>query len=452
MPRMACSGRSPLGGGGMPRERRLIQTALAALVALWVSVLPMAVAAQAPAADLDSLARRGAFTRDRGMPVQERVHPEWDAPGLRFGELVAYPSIGLEAGSTNNLYATPAHVEGDGVFHLRPAVVVQADRPDRRVSAYALIDATAFAAHGAESTTDYALGAAVVAESPRSFGLEAGADFARKTEPRTSPDSPADARTPVRYDLAQGRLGLAAAFNRLRLSGRLVAADLAFDDVRSTSGVVLPQSFRDRTEVTGTLRGEYAIRPAASVFVAASFVDRSYRNQASALVDRSSSGARLEVGANFDSSRLVRGEVAVGYLQQDYQGRYATVSGASARARIDAFPTQLTTLSLTATRAVEDSVIPAAGGYLASTVKGEVHHELLRNLLLHASASYEEDGYRGVDRQDQRIMLGAGLRYLMNRGVVVTAQLEREVRHSAGLQRGLGYTVDRATVGLTLRC
>ena len=372
--------------------------------------------------------------------------------GLRLGGLVAYPSLGLDAGSTDNLYATPTGREADTVFHLWPSLIVQSQRPDRLLSAFATVDTSAYVRHGSEATTDYALGVAAALETPRLLGLEAAAGFARKTEPRTSPDSPPSAASPVQYGLAEGQLGVAAALNRLRLSARVNVADLAFDDVRSTSSALLDQAFRDRTEITTTLRAEYALRPDASLFIAGGGVDRSYRNQASALTDRSSSGSRVEAGASFDSSRLVRGEVAAGYIEQNYRGRYPTVSGASARVRVDAFPTQLTTISLTAARAVEDSVVPDAGGYLASTVKAEVHHELLRNLLLHASGAYEDDAYRGVARDDRRSVFGAGLRYLMNRGVVITAQLEREVRRSDGAQRGLAYAVDRATVGLTVRC
>ena len=420
-----------------------------ALAALCVPVL---AAAQTTGDDLDALVRRGVFARDRNGSVQDRAHPEWDARGLHIGGLTAYPSFGFDAGATDNLYATPTRRESDGVVHLRPAMVLQSQGPDRRLSAFATLDATRFAAHPSESTTDYAFGAAAALETPRSPGFEAAAGFARKTEPRTSPDSPPDAATPARYDLTEGRAELVAALNRLRLSGRVAVADLAFSDVRSTAGSTLSQGFRDRTEVTARLRAEYALRPAASIFVAGGFVDRSYRNQASADADRSSSGSRVEVGASFDSSRLVRGEVAAGYLSQDYRGRYASVSGPSARARIEAFPTQLTTVSLTAARAVEEAVVPGAGGYLVSTATAEVHHELLRNLLLHASGGYEADDYRGLQRRDRRTVVGAGLRYLMNRGVVVTAKLEREERRSGGAQRGLGYVVDRATLGFTLRC
>lgn len=426
---------------------------VAALAALWAPLADaQSLAAPSKAADLDAFAQGGAFARDRNIAVQDRLHPEWEARGLRLGGLTAYPSVSLDAGGTDNLYATPTGARSDDVGHLKPALLLWSERPDRRIAAYAVVDRSAFARHGGEATTDYALGLAAAGEASRALALEAAAGFSRETEPRTSPDSPPAALTPVRYDLAQARLGLAAEFNRLRLSARLKVQDFAFDDVGSVTGGALAQGYRDRTETDGSLRGEFALRPETSVFLSAGLSDHAYRNASSPLADRSSRGARVEVGTSFDSSRLVRGEVAFGYLRQDYRGPFASVEGPSARARVDAFPTPLTTVSLTAVRAVADSAIPSAGGYLASTVKVEVHHELLRNLLLHASSAYEADGYRGIDRQDRRTALDAGLRYMMNRGVVVTARLERETRRSEGLQKGLAYTEDRAVLGVTLRC
>jgi uncharacterized protein (PEP-CTERM system associated) len=59
-----------------------------------------------------------------------------------------------------------------------------------------------------------------------------------------------------------------------------------------------------------------------------------------------------------------------------------------------------------------------------------VGHNLLRNLVLNAGASYQRNDFKGTSRNDDTISVKAGATYLMNRYVHVTAGYQFTTRDS----------------------
>ncbi len=81
---------------------------------------------------------------------------------------------------------------------------------------------------------------------------------------------------------------------------------------------------------------------------------------------------------------------------------------------MDWFPTQLTTVNLSGSRSIEEATAINASGYIATTGAMRIDHELLRNVLLSANGSYEQDGYQQASRTDKRAGGGFSATYLMN--------------------------------------
>src|SRR6202007_1699831 len=107
-----------------------------------------------------------------------------------------------------------------------------------------------------------------------------------------------------------------------------------------------------------------------------------------------------DVGATIDLTGVTYIEVFGGYLNQYYQAPLSSIHGIDAGAKIVWNVTELTSVKLNAGRSPQDennTSLSSAGvsvnspGYLRSLVILSVDHELLRNVLLHAEASYEND-------------------------------------------------------------
>ena len=86
-------------------------------------------------------------------------------------------------------------------------------------------------------------------------------------------------------------------------------------------------------------------------------------------------------------------------MSQIYQvSGLGSISGFDAGGRLVYNVTRLTTATFTGLRTVIPSnpTIGTTGtSYLATTVAGNIDHELLRNLLLNANVGYENDSFPG---------------------------------------------------------
>jgi len=333
-------------------------------VGLLSTVAALSSAARAAAQDDAALLRDGLFTRDRNVAVSERPKPEYQPLPVRAGVFIFDPIISAGVEYDDNIYAANTNTTSDEIVHVDPGVTVISDWARHQISAFARLDGNYDLNHSSESTTDYALGAAGRLDATHDLGFTAGATYERDTEPRTAEASPVESAHPVVYDYASGSVEGATQFNRLRLTARGSIDDYSYDNAETTTGAEIYEEDRDHTDAVGAFKAEYAYLPDFSILGRLIINKRGYRDALPGEIRRNSGGYEATVGANFDLSHLARGEVSIGYLQQDYDSRqFKIVGGFAARGKIEYFPTQLTTVTLSGSRSVQDSGIFDVGGF-----------------------------------------------------------------------------------------
>jgi hypothetical protein len=304
--------------------------------------------------------------------------------------------------------------------------------------------------YDSEDTDDYGFGASGRLDVTRAANLLAGADFAHLAEPRTSSSAPASTVSPIEYDMASAYLAGSQTRGRVRFSARGDVRSFTYEDGRTIGGAVVEQGDRDRTISSVTGRTDVALSPATALFVQATGNSRDYDVASTPLNPaRDSSGYEVLAGANFEVGALARGEVAAGYIQQEFDSpAFGDVSGLGARASIEYFPTQLTTLTTTVSRTVEDAAIVGAGGYLSSSIGLQADHELLRNVILGGQLTYAEDDYEGIDRTDERLSASLRATYLVNRRLGVSLAASSFKQTSSGTNEGVDFKVNRLMLSL----
>lgn len=411
--------------------------------------------AQAVSGDIEASASQAPdnFARDKNVSVRERPRPEYEAAGIHLGGFMAYPKIELDAEYNDNIYATTNGRVDDLIGRFKPGLLLQSTWSRHSLEAFARASVNRYADHSTEDTTDWALGFNGRLDVLRSDVIDLGAQANRLTEPRTSSSSSAFAAEPVRYDYDPAFIGYTHTFNRLKLSARADWRRYDYDDAPSIFGGIVEEDDRDRTNFYYSGRGDYALSPDTALFVQATGNERNYRLPGTLLTPaRDSSGYEVLGGVNFDLTNLVRGEVGAGYLRQNFSSPvYNDVKGFGARARVDWFPSQLTTVSGSVSRSVEDSGLTRSGGYLSTNASVQVDHELLRNLILTGSLSYGNDDYNGIDRTDKRFTAGASATWLINRKVGVNFGYSYFKQTSSGTNAGPAFKVNVASVALVLQ-
>lgn len=426
----------------------VLKTSVAA-VAVLGAIAPGAAQSQSAASAVSTAQNRSGdlFARDRNVSVRERPRQDYEALGMPLGVFSAFPRLEIEAEQNDNVYALSTGAESDLIWRVKPELALESGWSRHQLNAYARAAFNRYTDFDSENTEDWGVGASGRIDVTRAANIAAGADFARLTEPRTSSAAPAAASEPVRYDLTQAFLAGTRVSGRLKTGLRADWRAFDYEDAFTAGGVEIDQDNRDRTVMALSGRGDYAISPATAVFGQLTVNRRDYDSAAPGGVERDSDGYEVLGGVNFEISAVSRGEIAAGYVSQDFDN-YDSVDGFAARAQLEWFPTQMTTVTATAGRSVEDSGVAFSGGYLSSSAGLQVDHELRRNVILTARASASRDEYEGIDREDERVGVAVSGTWLVNRQVGVTLAASKFEQTSKGIDGGADFDVNRLMLTL----
>ncbi len=409
------------------------------------ALMPWPVLAQAVAANEANV---DMFTRTRNVSVQSRPRPDYEAIGARFGSFYLYPRVEVQAELNDNIYANQTEVD-DTIWHLRPEVVAESDWSNHFVTAYARGAIKRFTDHESENSEEVFLGGSGRIDATRRTKLGFGADYADSVEPRTSPSAPDNSREPVNFEAAQAFASASHTGGRLRLSARGDWRELNYQDGRTGAGAPIDQDFRDRAVTSLTGRVDYAVSPDTAFFLQATVNSRDYEVDTIAQPGRDSTGSEVVAGASFELGASSRGELAVGYIEQDFDNpTYNDFSGFGARAQLEWFVSELTTVTAAAGRTVEDAANPGVGGFLSTNGNMRIDHELLRNVVLSGQLIYGRDEYEDIDREDRRTGAILGATYFLNRNLGLNLSASTLDTSSSGANADIDYRVNKVALAL----
>lgn len=391
------------------------------------------------------------FERDRNTSVMDRPRPEYDALGRRVGAFTAYPAASFGVVHDDNIFGSASNEVSDTALSGAAELLLSSNWSRHMLSFFGLVSHNEYLDVSSESHTDFTLRATGRVDVQRATALGGSVYYQDLTELRTSSSVPLNAAEPIDYSLTGVEAYVSHERGRVLLGARSTWRSYDYSSVRSVTGGILDQSFRDRDIWTGTLRSDFALSPDTAFFIEGSYNNRNY-DLAPPIVAflRDSDGYEVLGGVNFDITNLIRGEIGAGYLRQSFDDpALPNVNGFGVRANVEWFPTQLTTVNFSAARSAEDSVFAGSSGYLSTRFSAGVDHELLRNLILSAELGYVIEDYKGIDREDERWSGTLAATYLMNRHVGVTGSYTYLEQNSSGTAIGRDYNANR--VGISLR-
>ncbi|UVO52389.1 outer membrane beta-barrel protein [Sphingomonas sp. SUN019] len=391
-----------------------------------------------------------AFGRERNVSVLQRDHPEFDPVPARIGTFELLPSVAVATGYDDNLFAVNAPRIDDAYLHVVPRLKITRPSPDLKLALNGQFDLTRYASRTSENQTNYRLDGSAQSIISNATTLELSALHGRFAQERTDPDSPGVAQRPIRFTVSEVNTVLTHVINRLRLRGLMNIERRDFRNSRDALGGVIDQNFRDRTTVTSTAIGEYALSPSIALFGTATYNVRDYRTRIGPVPARDSSGYEVALGSSFELGVKVRGSLRAGYLQQNYRSPFfEDIGGVLVRGDIEYFLTPLVTLSATIDRSVNETGILNASGFLSTTASVRADYELLRNLILSASIEKEDRNFSNIDRNDDRWAYRASGTYRLNPRIALRADMLHRSQSSVGAASGRQFEKTRASIGVT---
>jgi hypothetical protein len=400
--------------------------------------LPLSGSAPANGSGLNALASApGAPPVDLGpirkAPPKRKAHVEPDDPyaplGVRAGGFTLYPAIELIGGYNTNP-AQSSDAKGASLYSIAPELQAQSNWSRHELKADLRGSYTGYSPDSDPSLSRPNINGKVDGrvDVTKLTRIDLGGRVQVATDNPNSPNLQAGlSRLPV-YTTYGGTAGLGQKFNRFDLSLKGDAERTVYQDSSLTDGSTASNEDRNYDQYTVTLRGGYELSPGLMPFVEGS-TDARKHDLATDFsgYQRNSKGMTGKVGATFELSRLLSGEVSLGYTQRKYDdARLDNLSGLIGDASLVWSASALTTVKFTAKSSVGEATTPGVSGVLYRDAGLQVDHSFRRWLIGSIKLGFGLDDYIGMSREDKRYAAGAGLTYKLNRSTQIKGEFRQE--------------------------
>jgi hypothetical protein len=251
---------------------------------------------------------------------------------------------------------------------------------------------------------------------------------------RVSTDNPGSpniqaglAKYPI-YTTLGGTFGVDQNFNRLEVAAGGTVDRTVYTDSKLTDGTTSSNDDRNFTQLGGIGRVSYELTPAVKPFVEAEGDSRTHDLQFDRFgYQRDSSGGYAKGGTSFEFSRLLTGEISVGWAARDYvDPRLDRLQGLLVASSLTWTATPLTTARFYSTTSIDETTLPGTSGVLTHTYTVEADHDFRRWLTGIGKFTWGSLDYQGDGRFDRFYSAEADVIYKMTRSLWIKGSLRRD--------------------------
>ncbi len=370
----------------------------------------------------------------RQPPKKRKAHSEPDDPyaalGVHAGAFTLFPAIELIGGyDTNPAHATPA--KGASLYTVAPELQAQSNWSRHELKADLRGSYTGYnpdATPTALSRPHFNGTVNGRVDVTKDTRIDLSGRTLVSTDNPGSPNLQADlAKLPI-FTTFGGNAGLGQRFNRFDLSIKGDAERTIYQHSSLTDGSTASNDDRNYNQYGGTLRGGYELSPGVTPFLEAGADTRVHDlNTDFSGYQRNSKGLTGKAGSTFELSRMLTGEIALGYMRRNYEDpRLEQIKGLIGDASLVWTANALTTVKLTGKSTVGESTVFGVSGVLYRDVGLQVGHAFRRWLIGTVKLGFGLDDYVGLSREDKRFSAGVGLTYKLNRSVQIKGEFRQD--------------------------
>lgn len=390
------------------------------------------------------------YYRDRSVSVAQRPHPEFDQIGMRFGQFDLLPSLGIGFGYDDNIYSSPVAATHGAYYTISPGAVFSTESGSSAAWADVQLALKRYFSVGSADENGGRVAGGGRLEINRDISIVGQISDERRYEESDSIGTPEDASEPVAVTNPETYLSAVFTGVRFRNAITIQATRFSYDDVRSFSGTLIDETYRNQNIYRVLQRTEFALSPEVAIIEAATFTRTNYDSKLP-LDDKDSHEARGLLGISYDLTNLIRGELAVGYLDREfYLNSFLPIRGVAALVKLDYFLTPLTTVSLWARRAVDDAALIGVNAFFSNTANLQIDHELLRNVILSGIFSYQFDQYSDPHGEDHSFNETLKASYLMSHSLHLNFEVNHVNRSTSGIAFAENYGATRLLLSFNL--
>lgn len=362
-------------------------------------------------------------------PVDNRPRDEFAPRGFRYDSLLFLPSIKTATLFNSNIFATPDNTVHDVALVLSPHLQLRSDGSTTSFQLDFDVNHAQYRTYDSENYTDAYARLRATRKLPLDVNLGVGVEIARRHESREDSFAARDARELTAYNELKAETTISKQFNRLGLELGGSIKSIAFEDVATNAGDILDQSHRDGTIMTLSMKPFYDFSPGYRAYTRFELNRRDY--EGSGALNRDSEGHAARLGLDFRISPVLFGSIEAGYLRQNYDNPgIGSIEGASVASNITWLMTPLMTVSLRNSRSISELAALEQQARVDTTTAIEIDYEILRNVLATAQASYTNEEFYGISREDNVVELEGSIKYFMNRNFDFGLKYKYDERYS----------------------
>ena len=379
----------------------------------------------------------------QGQPVRKRLPIDPDpfgAVGDYAGSFLLKGAVELSAGHDTNpgRLAVP---QGSPFYVIAPEFLAISNWERHAVVADLRGSFTGYGNHLTPNADGTPLSAPIIVDRPNFIGhvdgrLDVSSDTRLLAQGRLlvatdnpgSPNVQAGLQKYPIYTTVGGTFGFDQNFNRLQVSGGATVDRTDYQWSKLTDGTSTSNDDRNFTQYGGVGRVSYEVMPGLKPFGEVQGDTRLHdlyldRNGFA----RNSTGGYVKAGTSFEFSRLLTGEIAVGWAERNYvDSRLPRLQGLLTTASLVWTATPLTTAKYFSDTQLVETTLPGTAGILVRTHTFEVDHDFRRWLTGIGKFTYGTLDYQGDSRRDQTYSVSGDLIYKMNRNIWLKGTLRRD--------------------------
>ena len=245
------------------------------------------------------------------------------------------------------------------------------------------------------------------------------------------------------YATFGGTVGVDQTFNRLQLSAGATVDRTSYTESKLTDGSTSSNDDRNFNQYGGVGRVSYELKPGLKPFVE---VEGDTRVHDLAFdrdgYQRDSSGGYAKVGTSFEFTRILTGEISIGYAGRTYvDPRLNRLEGLLTTGSLIWNASGLTTVKFLTDTQIAETTIPGTSGTLVRTYTFEVDHDFRRWLTGIGKFTYGTLDYQGLARNDKTYSFEGDVIYKLNRSLWIKGSVRHDILDSNAVGQSSAATV-----------
>ncbi len=387
------------------------------------------------------------------LSVAERFGQNFGVDGIRSGSFLLFPTLTYAQIYDDNIFSDEILKTDDFIADASASLALRSDWDVHGVDFLSTVHRLQYFDNTSESTTDYGFRGRTEFDLSRRSTATFTGGYAKSTEARRSLQT-VFGQNPVQFSVLTTAADFDLRQTRFREQFGVSYTKDNYSDVATLDGLgIIDQDFRDREVVAAYFRQSLRVRPTVALFGEVRGDQQRFNSDQALLgVRQDSDGYGGSIGVALDINKVARGEIGVGYQKRDYDDPlFEDISGLNVNAELEYFVSDLTTVRIAVQRSIQNTALIGVAGYYANGGTITVEHELLRSLMLVATADYRRDDFRGIDRNDELLRLSGGADYAFRRNIVLSVRYIYLDVNSTGVAARPGFNENVFRVGIELR-